>query len=65
MIADILTVAWKEIKESPYLRKDKSRTNLFSLLIFLAVFGILLPSQTGREWVVLPYHLFDGPGSRS
>jgi ABC-2 type transport system permease protein len=57
MIADILTVALKEIKELPYLRKDKSRTNLFSLLIFLAVFGILLPWQTGREWVTSPFSL--------
>jgi len=57
MIADILTVALKEIKELPYLRKDKSRTNLFSLLIFLAVFGILLPWQTGSEWVTSPFSL--------
>jgi ABC-2 type transport system permease protein len=57
MFTDILTVAWKEIKELPYLRKDKTRTNLFSLLIFLAVFGILLPWQTGREWVTSPFSL--------
>ncbi len=57
MITDIITVALKEIKELPYLRKDKSRTNLFSLLIFLAVFGILLPWQTGGEWVTSPLSL--------
>jgi ABC-2 type transport system permease protein len=57
MFTDILTVALKEIKELPYLRKDKTRTNLFSLLIFLAVFGILLPWQTGREWVTSPFSL--------
>jgi len=57
MITDIITVALKEIKELPYLRKDKSRTNLFSLLIFLGVFGILLPWQTGRDWVTSPFSL--------
>ncbi|MGB8214055.1 MAG: ABC transporter permease [Anaerolineales bacterium] len=51
MITDILTVAMKEIKELPYLRKDKSRTNLFTLVILLAVFGVLLPWHAGREWV--------------
>ena len=51
MITDILTVAMKEINELPYLRKDKSRTNLFSLIILLSVFGILLPWQAGKEWV--------------
>ena len=51
MITDILTVAMKEIKELPYLRKDASRTNLFTLVILLAVFGILLPWHAGKEWV--------------
>ena len=51
MITDILTVAMKEIKELPYLRKDKSRTNLFTLIILLTVFGILLPWHVGKEWV--------------
>ena len=51
MITDILTVAMKEIKELPYLRKDNSRTNLFTLIILLTVFGILLPWHAGKEWV--------------
>ena len=57
MITDILTVAAKEIKELPYLRKDKSRTNLFSLLVFAGIFGILLPLQTGRAWVTSPLNM--------
>jgi ABC-2 type transport system permease protein len=57
MISDILTVALKEIKELPYLRRDKSRTNLFTLLIFVGVFGIFLPLQTGKEWVSSPLNL--------
>jgi ABC-2 type transport system permease protein len=57
MIPDILTVAWKEIKELPYLRRDKTRTNLFSLLIFWGVFGIFLPLQTGKDWVTSPISL--------
>ncbi len=57
MISDILTVALKEIKELPYLRRDKSRTNIISLLVFLGVFGIFLPLQTGKEWVTSPLNL--------
>jgi len=57
MLTDILTVALKEIKELPYLRRDKSRTNMFTLLIFVGVFGIFLPLQTGEEWVTSPLAL--------
>jgi len=57
MLDDILTVALKEIKELPYLRRDKSRTNLFTLLIFVGVFGIFLPLQTGKDWVTSPLNL--------
>ena len=57
MITDILTVALKEIKELPYLRRDKSRNNLFTLIIFIGVFGIFLPLQTGKEWVTSPLNL--------
>jgi len=57
MFTDILTVAMKEIKELPYLRRDKSRTNLFSLLIFIGVFGIFLPLQNGQGWVTSPLNL--------
>lgn len=57
MIADIFTVAVKEMRELPYFRKDKSRANLFSLVVFLAVFGILMPAQTGASWVTSPLNL--------
>jgi ABC-2 type transport system permease protein len=57
MIPDIFTVVWKEIKELPYVRRDKTRSNLFSLLIFWGLFGILLPLQTGKEWVSSPISL--------
>jgi ABC-2 type transport system permease protein len=57
MFADILTVALKEIKELPYLRRDKSRSNMFTLLIFIGVFGIFLPLQTGKEWVTSPLNM--------
>jgi ABC-2 type transport system permease protein len=57
MLTDILIVALKEIKELPYLRRDKSRTNMFTLLIFVGVFGIFLPLQTGEEWVTSPLAL--------
>jgi ABC-2 type transport system permease protein len=57
MLADIFIVAWKEIKELPYLRRDKSRTNFFTLILFVGVFGIFLPLQTGKDWVTSPLNL--------
>lgn len=53
MTADILTVARKELKEllaaGPGLRGGKA-----SLLVLLAVFGVLLPAQSGVEWLRSP-----------
>jgi ABC-2 type transport system permease protein len=48
-LADLLTVMWKEWRE---LRQSGSRTTSFRMLIVgLALFGLLLPLQGGREWV--------------
>ncbi len=56
MIPDILTILWKEYKEMFYQRLNL-RGGWTGLLIFVAVFGILLPAQTGAEWVTSPLNL--------
>ena len=56
MFTDIFTVLWKEIKELPYFRGG-FRDGKFGLLIFVFVFGIFMPLQTGPEWVSSPVSL--------
>jgi ABC-2 type transport system permease protein len=57
MMADLWTVIWKEWKEILFLRFSLRRGAL-GLLLFLGVFGIFLPLQTGRAWVESPIVLF-------
>ncbi len=56
MIADILTVMWKELREL-FLQRGTRRGTLTSLGIFLILFGILMPLQIGRDWVNTPVGL--------
>lgn len=51
MMADVITVMWKEWKE--ILSWETGRGKL-GVLIFVAVFGVFLPLQTGRAWVESP-----------
>lgn len=53
MIADIFTVMWKEIRELS-LQRSGLRGGRAGLLILIAVFGILLPLQSGRDWLTAP-----------
>jgi len=54
-MSDILTVAWKEWKEMLSLRSSGTRgRGGLSMLITVAVFGVVLPLQTGAEWVASP-----------
>lgn len=53
MIADIITVMWKEIRELS-LQRSGLRGGRVGLLVLIAVFGILLPLQSGREWLTAP-----------
>jgi len=53
MIADILTVAWKELREMLMFSDSRGRNKL-SLLVILAIFGVVVPLQSGREWVTSP-----------
>lgn len=56
MTKDIFTILKKELKEillqSPGLRGGK-----LGLLVFIAVFGIFLPLQSGRDWLNSPANL--------
>jgi ABC-2 type transport system permease protein len=53
MMADVLTVMWKEWRE--LLRQRESmRGGIARILIFVGVFGVFLPLQMGREWVESP-----------
>ena len=50
MIADILTVAGKELREVFTFGDARGRGKL-SFLILIGVFGVFFPLQSGREWV--------------
>jgi ABC-2 type transport system permease protein len=59
MMGDIVTVVVKELKEYLLQRGGLSRSSgarggWLSLLLLVAVFGILLPYQSGRDWVQTP-----------
>ncbi len=47
MMVDIRTIVWKEWRE---ILRGGSRGKV-GLLLFVGVFGILLPLQMGRAWV--------------
>jgi ABC-2 type transport system permease protein len=53
MIADILTVAWKELREMLMFGDSRGRSKL-SLLVILVVFGVVIPLQSGRDCVTSP-----------
>lgn len=53
MIADILTVAWKELREMLMFGDSRGRNKL-SLVVILVIFGVVIPLQNGRDWVTSP-----------
>jgi ABC-2 type transport system permease protein len=58
MISDVMTVLWKEWKEILLFRSRAGRLgNALSMIFLLAVFGVYLPLQTGRDWVTSPLML--------
>ncbi len=69
MLIDILTIIQKELKELLFQR-GQGRSSTVRLLIFVGVFGILLPFQNGIEgiqsptslafWAWIPYLLVSG-----
>jgi ABC-2 type transport system permease protein len=56
MIYDITTIIWKEAKEL-FLQSPKFRGGWMGMLVFFAVFGILIPLQSGPEFVEQPASL--------
>lgn len=50
MITDILTVAWKELREVLAFGDSRGRSK-FSILLIIVIFGVVMPLQSGREWV--------------
>lgn len=69
MLTDILTVLQKELTEL-LLQRGQGRSTSIRMLIFVGVFGILLPLQNGIEgvqspvnlafWAWIPYMLVSG-----
>lgn len=57
MIPDIWTIIWKETKELLFQRGNL-RGGWLGLLVFIGVFGIFMPLQSGPEWVESPTGLF-------
>ncbi len=53
MIADIFAVAWKEWRE--LYQQLSTRGGIFGWLIMVLLVGILMPLQTGKDWVASPY----------
>lgn len=53
MFADILTMVYKEWKEM-FFARGNLRSGLFSLLIFVALLGVFMPLQNGRDWLTTP-----------
>lgn len=49
MIADILTVARKELREM-FMFGDTRGRNKLNLLVILLIFGVAIPLQSGRDW---------------
>jgi ABC-2 type transport system permease protein len=50
MIADILTVTLKELREIFTIGDVRGRSK-FSLLVLIVIFGVIIPLQSGRDWV--------------
>ena len=57
MLNDILTIAWKEFKEI-FKQSGRMRGGVWGMLIFVLAFGVLIPVQTGPDWVNSAINLF-------
>jgi len=56
MIADIITILRKEMKELLFQRA-RFKGGMLGFLLFLGVFGIFMPLQSGAAWVENPISL--------
>ena len=53
MIADIITIMWKEAREL-FAQRSGLRGGWMGLLVLIAAFGVLMPLQSGVEWLSAP-----------
>ena len=53
MISDIMTIMWKEMKEILFQR-GRLRGGWAGLLVVLGVFGVVMPIQSGPDWIKSP-----------
>jgi ABC-2 type transport system permease protein len=53
MFHDMMTVVWKETREV-FGRQSSVKGGKRGLIFFLAVFGILMPLQFGKQWITSP-----------
>jgi len=56
MIADVITVGVKELREILAFGDARGRGK-FGLVILILIFGIVIPLQNGREWVDSPVNI--------
>ena len=54
MLRDVTSVLWKEFKEL-LGQKGRFKGGKTGMIIFLAVFGILMPLQNGPAWISSPF----------
>lgn len=56
MIADVVTVASKELREILTFGDARGRSK-FGLLFLIVIFGVVIPLQNGRDWVDSPINI--------
>lgn len=56
MIADLITVAGKELREI-FTFGDTRGRGKFGLVILILIFGIVFPLQNGHDWVTSPINI--------
>lgn len=58
MITDIKTILWKEVRELFQARQGMfGRGGWISIAVTIGLLGVLIPIQTGEEWVSNPIHM--------
>lgn len=53
MLQDIFTIMWKEAREIA-VQRPNMRGGWLGMLVFIGVFGVLIPLQTGPSWISSP-----------
>jgi ABC-2 type transport system permease protein len=56
MLSDVFAIVRKEWKEI-FVRRGSARGGLLNLVVILGLIGVLMPLQTGAEWLNSPIHL--------